>query len=67
LPKQYAISLGIGKGDYVKVSQEVATIIIESNTYILLIIKELVRLGHGQSRPAITVCSSTNRDGEEYY
>lgn len=29
LPKQYAINLGIGKGDYVKVSQEGATIIIE--------------------------------------
>ena len=29
LPKQYAMNLGIGKGDYVKVSQEGASIIIE--------------------------------------
>jgi antitoxin component of MazEF toxin-antitoxin module len=29
LPKQYAISLGIGKGDYVRVKQENGKIIIE--------------------------------------
>jgi len=29
LPKHYAISLGIGKGDFVKVHQEDARIIIE--------------------------------------
>jgi hypothetical protein len=29
LPKSYAIELGIGKGDFVKVSQELDKIIIE--------------------------------------
>jgi phosphate uptake regulator len=29
LPKIYALNLGIGKGDYVKVSQEDSKIIIE--------------------------------------
>jgi AbrB family looped-hinge helix DNA binding protein len=29
LPKQYAISLGIGKGDFVKVSQDDGKIILE--------------------------------------
>jgi hypothetical protein len=29
LPKQYAVSLGIGKGDFVKVSQDNGKIILE--------------------------------------
>jgi formylmethanofuran dehydrogenase subunit D len=29
LPKQYAVNLGIGKGDFVKVNQEEGRIIIE--------------------------------------
>ena len=29
LPKQYAVNLGIGKGDFVKVSQEENKIIVE--------------------------------------
>lgn len=32
LPKQYAINLGIGKGDFVKVSQDDGKIILEKAT-----------------------------------
>jgi bifunctional DNA-binding transcriptional regulator/antitoxin component of YhaV-PrlF toxin-antitoxin module len=32
LPKQYAINLGIGKGDFVKVSQDNGKIILEKST-----------------------------------
>jgi AbrB family looped-hinge helix DNA binding protein len=32
LPKQYAINLGIGKGDFVKVSQNDGKIILEKAT-----------------------------------
>ncbi len=31
LPKQYAVNLGIGKGDFVKVSQEANKIIIQKD------------------------------------